>query len=92
MAPRITGNISLTGPAPVPAKVSKLQAVLALHMSGNLQAVEAAVAADGPGTQLYWATVSEIHRNHIVVAGIAYALGWTSEQLDQMFRDAAQIT
>lgn len=83
-------------PVPVvPARISKLQAELQLHLMGELASIEAmieaAAAAGDVGLRIYWRATSHIERNHIALAAIANAKGWSGEQLDQMFIDAAQL-
>lgn len=78
-------------PEPVPTKVSKMQAKLALLGAGLLDDVDAAVAAAGPATAIYWADVSEIHRNHPVVLAVTGGMDISAEQLDELFRQAALI-
>ena len=76
---------------PVPATVSRMQAKLALNAAGRLDQVEAGVASASREVQLYWAEVSEIHRDHAILAQMTTALGLTSAQVDDLFRAAAQI-
>lgn len=75
----------------VPQRVSRMQAKLALHTGGLLDDVEAAVAAAPREVQIYWAEVSELHRDHAILNQMTEALGWTSEQVDDLFRAAAAI-
>lgn len=80
----------------VPARISKLQAELQLYMMGELASIEAmieaAAAAGDVGLRIYWRSTSHIERNHLALAAIANAKGWTAEYVDQMFIDAAQLT
>lgn len=76
--------------AEVPPVVSKMQARLALLEAGKLDSIEAAVAAADAATQIYWADVSEIHRNHPVVLAVTGGVGISPEQLDELFRQAAK--
>jgi hypothetical protein len=79
-------------PAPpaVPIAVSKLQAQLELNAVGLLDQVEAIMATKPREAQIYWAATSAIHRDHSIVADLANDLELTSEQVDQLFIDAAQ--
>ncbi len=78
-------------PPPVPLVISRMQAKLALHAEGLLDDVDAAVAAAPREVQIYWAEVSELHRDHAILNQMTEALGWTSEQVDDLFRAAAAI-
>ena len=81
-----------TGPQ-VPVKVSRMQAKMALLGSGLLAAVEAAIAAsDDAALKLYWAEASDFHRDHPALNGMTAVLGMTSEQVDDLFIAASQIT
>lgn len=76
---------------PPPLTVSRMQAKLALHAQGLLDDVEAAVASASREVQIYWAEVSELHRDHSILIEVTSALGLTSEQVDDLFRAAAAI-
>lgn len=80
----------------VPARISKLQAELQLYMMGELASIEAmieaAANAGDVGLRIYWRSTSHIERNHLALAAIANAKGWSAEQVDQWFIDAAQLT
>lgn len=79
-------------PPPVPLAVSKMQAKLALFDAGLLDDVDAYMAgAADARTKLYWAEAADIHRDHPLVAGITALLGLTEQQVDDLFRAAAQI-
>lgn len=78
-------------PPPVPVSVSRFQARAALHNAGLLTAVEAAVAAADPFTQIAWADATEFRRDSPTIAALAVALGMTGAQLDDLFRAAALI-
>lgn len=80
-------------PAPptVPTAVSKLQAQLQLNAVGLLDQVEEIMATKSREAQIYWAATSAIHRDHTIVGDLASDLGLTSEQVDQLFIDAAQL-
>lgn len=80
----------------VPARISKLQAELQLYMMGELASIEAMIEARANagdvGLRIYWRSTSHIERNHLALAAIANAKGWSAEQVDQWFIDAAQLT
>lgn len=80
-------------PEPVPASVTRFQARAALLQAGLLDAATAAVEASGDAfTKLAWAEASEWRRESALVVGMATAIGLTSDQIDDLFRAAAQIT
>lgn len=74
--------------------VTPYQAKAALFEAGFLDEVEALI--DAPDTDrlivLAWNNAIEYRRLSPMVSGIASALGWTDEQLDDLFIAAAQIT
>lgn len=77
--------------APVPAEVSRLQAVLALEELGLLDDVEALVAARPRSVQLAWASAPDFHRDSPMIAQLWTALGRTPAQLDELFRAAGAV-
>ena len=80
-------------PSDVPQAVSPLQAKAVLLQQGSLAAVEAYVeSSTDPLVKLAWTNAIECRRPSPMVAGIASALGWTDEQLDDLFIAAAKIT
>lgn len=76
---------------PVPAEVSPLQAALALQAFGFLEDIEAAVAAGGQVAQLAWQRATVFRRDSQLLAQIAAAVPGLADQLDDIFRAAAQI-
>lgn len=78
-------------PAPVPPTVSRMQAKLVLLEDDELDAVEATIATAPRAVQIYWAEVSELHRDHAVLADVIVALGWSEAYVDDLFRRAAAI-
>lgn len=76
-------------PAPVPAEVTPLQMRRALNAAGLRATVEAAVAADDQETKDAWEFASTIRRDNALLAGMGTALGLTTEQIDNLFRQAA---
>jgi len=72
--------------------VSRFQARAALHLGGLLDQAEAAVAEADPIAQIAWRDAQEWRRDSPTIAAIATALGLADEQIDDLFRAAAQIT
>lgn len=90
------GNFTPATPVvPVPASVTMRQARLALHATGKLTAVEAAInaLADPPKTaaRIEWDYSNEVQRHNGFVASLAPALGLNDTQLDDLFRLAATL-
>lgn len=82
-------------PAPVPQMVTMRQARLALLGAGLLDDVEAAIAAlpepQQTAARIEWDYSSEVHRSRPFVQQLAAAMGLTGEQLDSLFRTAAEL-
>lgn len=82
---------------PVPAAVSPRQLRIWLVTHGvSLDDVSAAIAAIPDATQrqiaqIEWDYSPYYERNHEMLQAVAAALGMTSEQVDQAFREAATI-
>lgn len=73
-------------PAPtVPQSVSPLQARKALKQQSMLTTVQAAVAAADEDTQMAWEYATSFDRTSPFVLAMAAALGWTVEQVDNLF-------
>lgn len=79
------------GPDPVPQRVSRLQARLALLDAGLLADVETALSGADVVTQMAWAEAVEFRRNSPTVESIAAELGLTDGQIDDLFRYAAKV-
>lgn len=75
----------------VPPFITRRQAKLALHSAGLLDAADAAIAAAGVEAQIDWADALEFRRDYPLIAGIGSSLGLTSEQIDDLFREAAKL-
>jgi hypothetical protein len=75
-------------PAPVPQEVTPLQMRLALNAAGLRSTVESAVAVADQETKDAWEFASTIRRDNALLAGMAAALGLTSAQVDELFRQA----
>lgn len=79
-------------PGPVPQSVSAFQAKAALLNAGLMTQVTTAVNAASPLVQLAWAQAATFDRGDSTIATLAAALGLTSAQVNDLFRQAAQIT
>ena len=81
-------------PLYVPQVVSRFQAKAALLQAGLLSQVEALIA--GPNTdavtKLAWAEAIEFYRNSPTILTLSTALGLTSQQVDDLFTTAANIS
>lgn len=77
--------------APVPAVVTPLQLRRALRAAGLKAAVEALIAGAGEEVQEAWNFAREIPRNDPLILAAAEQLKMTSEQVDDLFRAAAQF-
>lgn len=78
-------------PSTVPQVVSPLQAKAELMARGLYEAVAAIVeAAADPVMKLAWATASEFRRTSPMVLGIAGAMTWDDDYLDDLFTQAAK--
>ena len=77
----------------IPQTVSRFQARAALHNAGMLVDVEELIAspATDPITVIAWQDAQEFRRTSPTIAGMAAALGWTDQQLDDLFIAAALI-
>lgn len=77
---------------PVPAEVTRFQALAALHNAGLLDLVDDAVSAADPFTRIAWENATGFMRSSPTIAALQAAVGLTSDQVDDLFRSAAQIT
>lgn len=77
-------------PKEVPQAITPLQAKLQLHKLGLLDDVEALVVNDRI-VQLYWEYALVIERDNEVLLSMSEQLGFTSEQLDDMFINASKL-
>jgi hypothetical protein len=82
-------------PNPVPDSVTMRQARLALFGAGKLAAVDAAIASmPSPykeAAQIEWEFSGEVRRRQPLVLQLGPALGLTTEQIDNLFRQAATL-
>ena len=74
-----------------PAAVSDLQFRLALNASGLRDQAELVISAGSQGLRDYWDRAIEIHRDHPFVVEAARALGKSGQEVDELFRLAAQL-
>lgn len=77
-------------PNAVPATITRTQARLVLHRTGLLPQVLEVIAAGGVEAQI-WYEAAEWNRSSPVLAGMAQALGFSDEQVDNLFRAAGAI-
>lgn len=77
-------------PNAVPATITRTQARLVLHRAGLLDKVLEVIAAGGVEAQI-WYEANEWNRASPILAGMAEALGFTEEQVDNLFRAAGAI-
>ena len=82
-------------PEPVPAVVSMRQARLALSRAGLLANAETAIAgmtgAAGDEARIEWEYATELRRDHPLIVDLGVALNLEPEDVDDLFRQAAQI-
>lgn len=75
----------------VPPTVTPRQARLALLGANLLDQVEATVNAAGGATKITWDYATEINRTDHLIVGIGASLSLTSEQIDDLFRQASTL-
>lgn len=75
----------------IPTTVSMRQARLALLQQDLLATVDAAVAASSEADKIAWEYATEVNRNDAMVQNFASALGFTSQDLDNLFLLASGI-
>jgi hypothetical protein len=79
------------GPTPVPASVTRFQALAALSNAGLLTQAQAAVNAAGGLTLLAWDNAQSFERTSPTMTALAATLSLTSAQVDSLFIAAAKI-
>jgi hypothetical protein len=89
-APYQPGPIPPDHVVPVPT-VTKVQAMIALHRAGKLDAVKAAVATD-PESQLWFDNAQTWRRDNPRIIALAPQVGLSDADLDELFRVAATVT
>ncbi|MCW8917486.1 MAG: hypothetical protein OQL08_01515 [Gammaproteobacteria bacterium] len=72
---------------PVPQTATKLALYEALKASGDWPAIASALAADEDANNT-WQFASIIDRDHPMIEQFRLLLGWTVEQVDDLFRAA----
>ena len=79
-------------PPAVPVSVPKWAFLLVLRRAGKEAALKAAIAAySGPNAdrvRAKWEADPDIERNGATINALGAAIGYTPEQVDQVFRDA----
>lgn len=78
-------------PDPVPEVVSMRQARLALLQADLLDDVETAMASASRADQIEWEYATEVRRDSALVVSMTAALGWSSTQVDNLFRVAQTL-
>jgi len=77
-------------PNAVPATITRTQARLVLHRAGLLEEVLKVIEASGVEAQI-WYEAAEWNRASPILAGMAQTLGFSDEQVDNLFRAAGAI-
>lgn len=77
-------------PNAVPSTITRTQARLVLHRAGLLDKVLEVIADGGVEAQI-WYEANEWNRASPILASMAQALGFTDEQVDNLFRAAGAI-
>lgn len=78
-------------PLDVPAVVTSLQLKLALQAAGLFAAVEAAIASSSVEVAIVWNSARYFERSHLMTQALAASLNLSSTQVDDLFREAAQL-
>lgn len=78
-------------PEPIPDAVTPFQAKAALLQSGLLPSVEAAIEGADPVIKLAWEYALEFRRTSPAVVGLAQAMGWSEQDLNDLFTLAATL-
>ena len=75
----------------IPQIVTMRQARLAMYNAGILANLDASIAAADEYTKITWEYAQEVHRNNPYVISLGASLGLTSEQIDNLFIEAAKL-
>lgn len=75
----------------VPQRVTRRQMKLTLNALGKLEQIEGFVATQSAEVQISWNEASEFYRSDAMINAMAPMLEMTSEDLDNLFRAAAQV-
>jgi hypothetical protein len=78
-------------PPPIPHRVTRRQARLALLNAGLLDAVEALIADAPPAVRITYEDATEWWRDDLLIAEMAQSLGLTTEQVDNLFLQASRL-
>lgn len=71
--------------------LSAVQIRLALGGAGLLVAVESSVDAAGESAQIWWKNTQVFERHHPVLLQMISALGWSDQQVNQLWAAAASL-
>jgi len=72
-------------------KVDLYKLKIVLDNMGDLTTIEGIISQQPKGVQLAWENANTVLRNSPTVAGLAQAMSYSEEQLDQIFKQADQI-
>jgi hypothetical protein len=78
-------------PPPVPESVTPLQARKALRKAGLLNTVNDFISTQSDEVQEAWEYCISVYRNDPLITSLQVELNLTNEQLDDLFRSAAEI-
>ena len=73
-------------------KVELYKLKIALENKGDLEAIEAIIASQPKQVQIAWNNTPTVRRNSPTVASLAVVMEYTDEVLDQLFKDANEVT
>jgi hypothetical protein len=79
-------------PEPVPQSVTKLQLRNAARALGRWEFIKGAIAAAGEDIREGWDLATEIQRDNPLVGALAQSAGWSSDEVDDLFRLAGRMT
>jgi hypothetical protein len=81
-------------PPPIPATVTRFQALATLSAAGHLPAIRTYIATLGEDdiTRLAWEAATEWERTSPTLAALATMLGLTDTEVDDLFVAAAQVS
>ena len=78
-------------PQPVPPSVTRRQLLLVLNAAGVTRAMIRAQIGDNEAALIEYEEATSFDRAHPLVAHLAAAMGLGTEQVDDLFRSAAQL-
>lgn len=79
-------------PDPVPASVTRLQGRLALLNAGLLSTAESAINAAGGATLIWYQDAQTWERSNPILTDLGTAIGLSSSDIDDLFRQAATLS